>query len=75
MTGTSRQLNKMFVRSKTDDVTGHETDEEQPDTTNMLDLESEEYAEQRRMQEGERLKILTPDQMLTSYQLPISLAQ
>ena len=35
---------KIFVRSKTDDVTGHETDEEQPDTTNMLDLESEEYA-------------------------------
>ena len=32
------------MRSKTDDVTGHETDEEQPDTTNMLDLESEEYA-------------------------------
>ena len=75
MTGTSRQLKKMFVRSKTDDVTGHETDEEQPHTANMLDLESEEYAEQRRMQEGERLKILTPDQMLTSYQLPISLAQ
>ena len=65
----------MFVRSKTDHVTGHETDEEQPHTANMLDLESEEYAGQRRMQEGERLKILTPDQMLTSYQLPISLAQ
>ena len=36
-------------------------------------LDSEESAEQRRNQEGQGLKILTPDQMLS--RLPISLAQ
>ena len=30
----------------------------------MLDLESEKSAEERRKQEGQRLKILTPEQML-----------
>ena len=40
----------------------------------MPDLESEEFAEQgRRNQEEQELKILTPDQMLSS--LPITLAQ
>ena len=40
----------------------------------MPDLESEESAEQRRRnQEGQGLKILTPDQMLSG--LPITLAQ
>ena len=40
----------------------------------MPDLESEKFAEQRRRnQEGQGLKILTPDQMLSS--LPITLAQ
>ena len=34
------------------------TDDKQPDTTDMLDLESEESAEQRRNQEGQGLKIL-----------------
>ena len=47
--------------------------DEQPDTTNMLELESEESAEQRRNQQGKGLKILTPNQMLS--RLPISLAQ
>ena len=37
------------------------------------DLESEEFAEQRRNQRGQGLKILTPNQMLS--RLPISLAQ
>ena len=46
---------------------------EQPDTTDMPELESEESAEQRRNQQGEGLKILTPNQMLS--RLPISLAQ
>ena len=45
---------------------------EQPDTTNMLDLQSEESAEQRRNQSGQGLKILTPDQILS--RLPITLA-
>ena len=37
------------------------------------DLESEEFAEQRRNQRGQGLKILTPNQMLS--RLPISLAE
>ena len=47
--------------------------DEQPDTTNIPELESEESAEQRRNQPGKGLKILTPNQMLS--RLPISLAQ
>ena len=46
---------------------------EQPDTTGMFDLQSEESAEQKRNQSGQGLKILTPDQMLS--RLPITLAQ
>ena len=42
-------------------------------TTIMPELESEESAKQRRNQQGEGLKILTPNQMLS--RLPISLAQ
>ena len=42
---------------------------EQPDPTDMPELESEESAEQR----GQGLKILTPSQMLS--RLPITLAQ
>ena len=49
-----------------------ETDE-QPDITDMSELESEKSAEQRRNQQGHRLKILTSNQMLS--RLPISLAQ
>ena len=44
-----------------------------PDTTGMSDLESEETAAQRRYQNGQGLKILTPDQMLS--RLPFFLAQ
>ena len=47
--------------------------DEQPDTTDMPELESEESAEQRRNQQGKGLKILTPSQMLS--RLPISLVQ
>ena len=58
-------LEEMFNEPKTDD--------EQPDTTDMPELESEESAVQRRNQQGKGLKILTPNQMLS--RLPISLAQ
>ena len=47
--------------------------DEQPDTTDMSDLESEKSAAQKRNQQGQRLKILTPNQMLS--RLPVSLAQ
>ena len=56
-----------------------ETDEESTleneeiDTTNMPELESEESAAQRKNQQGQGLKILTPNQMLR--RLPISLAK
>ena len=53
-----------------------ETDKEtneQPDTTNMPELESEESAEERRNQTGKGLKILTAGQMLS--RLSIILAQ
>ena len=56
-------------RQKADD----KADNQQPDTTDMPDLESEESAEQRRKQKGQGLKILTSQQMLS--RLPISLAQ
>ena len=39
----------------------------------MTDLESEEFATQRRNQQRKDLKILTPNQMLS--RLPISLAR
>ena len=45
----------------------------QPDTTDMPVLESEESAAKRKNQQGQGLKILTPDQMLS--RLPITLAQ
>ena len=48
------------------------TDDEQPDTTNMPKLESEESTAQRRNQQEKGFKILTPNQMLSI--LPISLA-
>ena len=39
----------------------------------MLEFESEEFAAQRKNQQGKGLKILTPDQMLNT--LPFLLAQ
>ena len=47
--------------------------DKQPGTTDMPDLESEESAAQRRIQQGKSLKILTPNQMLS--RLSISLAE
>ena len=76
------QLQKIFKGSKTEDNIIDEDDEDeednepankQPDTTDMPDLETEESAAQRRKQEAQGLKILTPNQMLS--RLPISLAQ
>ena len=49
------------------------TDDEQPDTTDMPELESKESAAQGRNQQGQGLKILTPNQILS--RLSISLAQ
>ena len=46
---------------------------EQPDTTDMPVLESEESAAKRKNQQGQGLTMLTPDQMLS--RLPITLAQ
>ena len=59
-------------RKKTEEQPDKETDE-QPDTTDMPDLESEESAEQKRNQRGVGLKILISDQMIN--RLPITLAQ
>ena len=46
---------------------------EEPNTTDMRELESEESAAERRNKLGEGLKILIPDQMFS--RLPITLAQ
>ena len=66
----------VLLRSKSDqkesDMVEQKSDE-QLDTKDMPDLESEESVAQRRNQEGQRLKILTRNQMLS--RLPISLAQ
>ena len=47
--------------------------DEQPDTTDMPELESEESAKQEKNQRGQGLKILTPSQMLS--RLPMFFAQ
>ena len=59
--------------SNADEEVDDEADDEVDDETDMLELESEYSAAQRREQEGQGLKILTPKQMLS--RLPISLAQ
>ena len=64
------------VEKETDEETDEDTDEdtdEEMDTTIMPELESEESAVERRNQQGEGVKILTTNQMLS--RLPISLAQ
>ena len=58
------------VENVLNDVTGRDNG---LNDIEMPDLESEEYAEQRRNQGGQGLKILTPNQMLS--RLTISLAQ
>ena len=71
-----KQLEEIFMGSKADEEVDDKADDEadeQPNTTNIPDLESEESVAQRREQEGQGVKILTPEQMLS--RLPISLAQ
>ena len=63
---------KTKVDEKESGIVTQQSDE-QPDTTDMPDLESEESAAQRRNQQGQGLKRLTPNQMIS--RLPISLAQ
>ena len=64
---------QIFGPDYTDKVDNKTNDNEQSDTTDMSDIESEESPEQRRNQKGQRLKLLTANQMLS--RLPISLAQ
>ena len=47
--------------------------DKKPDTTHMPELESEEFDAQRKNQQRQRLKTLSPNQMLS--RLTISLAQ
>ena len=65
-----KQITKVISRFS--DKEKQESDEE-PDTTDMPELESEEPAEQNKKQRGVGLKILTPNQMLS--RLPITLAK
>ena len=46
------------VDEKTDEKADVKSSQEQPDTTDIPELENEESAEQRRNQEGQELKIL-----------------
>ena len=59
--------------SKADEEVDDDVDDEVDDETDMPELESEEPAAQRKEQEGQELKVLTPQQMLS--RLPISLVQ
>ena len=68
---TDKKKKDKETDEETDEKTDDQKDDEQPDTTDMLELESDESAPQRRNQSA--LKILTPDQMLN--RLPITLAQ
>ena len=69
--GVSEKGDFEFFKEKSDKE--KQKSNEQPDTTDMPELESEESAAERRNQPGQGLKILTPDQMLS--RLPITLAQ
>ena len=60
------------VEKESDEKSDEEPDKE-IDTTGTPKLEIEESAAKRRNQQGQGLKILTPNQMLS--RLPISLAQ
>ena len=68
-----KQLEEIFMRSKADEEVDEEVDNEADDETDMPELEREESAAQRREKEGQGLKILTPQQMIS--RLPTSLAQ
>ena len=68
-----KQLEEIFMESKADEEVDDAADNEVDDETDMPELEIEESDAQRREQEGQGLKILTPQQILRT--LPISLAQ
>ena len=77
MVGIFRQLKEIFAKPKADDKADDKADEdeedyeianEQPDTTYMPELESEESAELRRKKKGQGIRILTPQQCLVDYQ-------
>ena len=53
----------MSKESVGSDKTKHHETDEQPDTTDMPELESQETAAKRREHEGKGLKILTPQKM------------
>ena len=62
------------MEKESDEKSDEESDEnDEIDTTDIPDLESEESTVQRKNQQGQGLKTLTPNQMLS--RLPISLAQ
>ena len=66
-----KEINDGSLYEKSDIV--EQESDEQLDTTDMSELESEESAEQNEKQRGVRLKILTPEQILS--RLSITLAQ
>ena len=68
-----KQVREILVGPKIYGDADDEDDDEQTDTTDMPDLESEESAEQRRNQEGQGLKIVIPNQMLS--RIAVTLAQ
>ena len=72
LSDSGQVLLRLKSNQKESDRDKQESDE-QPDTTEIPELESGKFAAQRRNQEGQGLKILTPNQMLSS--LPITLAQ
>ena len=62
------------MEKESDEKSDEESDEnDEIDTTDIPDLESEESTVQRKNQQGQGLKTVTPNQMLS--RLPISLAQ
>ena len=67
-----KQLEEIFMGSKADDEVDDEVDDESDDKSED-ETDMPEFAAQRREQEGQGLKILIPQQMLS--RLPISLAQ
>ena len=69
---TRNQPKVLKILSLLKEIPKQEKSDEQPDTTDMPELEEESAAE-RRNQKGKGLKIITPCQMLS--RLPITLIQ
>ena len=69
---TRNQKKIVEIMSLLKEILEPKTNEKQ-DTRNMPELESEESAAERKNQQGQGLKILTPDQMLS--RLPITVAK